>query len=192
MSYEKGDTLPRTKDVKVHRNGVVYADVSYKIETANGVINRDVITKNPVAVIMVYHRNKNKYVLCEEFRVGPMANELGFPAGVIDDKELPMAAAVREVREETGHEPELIEYLGQAYSSSGFTNELAHFFYAIVSGDPENQKLDHDENIKLVYLDEIQLKDRFCSSSIGSQAHTCYLKYMLKSQVGPRSQWGYR
>ena len=49
-------------------------------------------------------------------------------AGGIDPGETPHAAALRELREETGFRARTLRRLWSAYSAPGFCNELLHFF----------------------------------------------------------------
>ena len=74
---------------------------------------------------------------------------LGLPKGHIDPGETQLQAAVREVREETGVEVELVQELGEVrywYSRHGRAVPKAVVFYLFhyVSGDPA----DHDEEIE--------------------------------------------
>jgi ADP-ribose diphosphatase len=48
-------------------------------------------------------------VLVRQFRAGPMAQVLSLPGGLIDEGEEPVAAAVRELREETGYAADRVE-----------------------------------------------------------------------------------
>jgi 8-oxo-dGTP pyrophosphatase MutT (NUDIX family) len=90
---------------------------------------------------------------------------------------------VREVIEETGLIPYKVEYLGESYTSSGFTNEHIHHFYVEVnSKNKREQELDHDEQITLVHIPFNDVL-RYINDSklVGSHAHACLLKYLLKN-----------
>lgn len=52
------------------------------------------------------------------------------PAGLVDPGESPLQAAGRELREECGLDAGLLEELGAAWSSPGFTDERIHLFLA--------------------------------------------------------------
>jgi ADP-ribose pyrophosphatase len=69
---------------------------------------------------------------------------LELPAGGLEPGEEPLAAAVRELREEVGLEAELWTPLGSFYSSPGFANERLHAFLARglreVDGEPDDDE----------------------------------------------------
>ncbi len=52
------------------------------------------------------------------------------PAGHIDPRESPMAAAKRELEEETGYKAKRLRSLFKGYTSPGMTDELIHIFLA--------------------------------------------------------------
>ena len=73
---------------------------------------------------------------------------LGLPKGHLDDGETALQAAIREVREETGVDVELIQELGEVrywyVRDRRKVPKSVHFFlFRYVSGDPA----DHDEEV---------------------------------------------
>ncbi len=72
-------------------------------------------------------------ILVEQFRVPLGASSLEFPAGLvgdIEDGETPLAAAAKELEEETGYRAGEIENLGRFCSSPGMTSETFTLFRA--------------------------------------------------------------
>jgi 8-oxo-dGTP pyrophosphatase MutT (NUDIX family) len=177
--------MTRVIATEMNREGAIYTDETRTIILDdNSKIVRDVIIKRPCVVALVKDVSTSTpfAVLVNEFRVGTMKNENGFPAGIVDEGEEPIQAIVREVIEETGMIPVKVEYLGDSYTSSGFTNEHIHHFYVEVDGkNQKEQELDHDEQITLVH---IPFNDVFgyieSGKLVGSHAHACLLKYILK------------
>ena len=108
-------------------------DMRIALQTRDGgqtVIRRQVMRHAPCVVMLVHDCAQDLYLVEREYRVGCDAFAYGLPAGLIDDGEDVDAAALRELREETGVEPIDenscdIDHVGQFYSSEGMTDELA-------------------------------------------------------------------
>jgi 8-oxo-dGTP pyrophosphatase MutT (NUDIX family) len=66
----------------------------------------------PTCVQVIAFTADDRVILVEQFRQGVQRVSLEFPAGVVDDGEDPVTAAVRELEEETGYTAEHAELLG--------------------------------------------------------------------------------
>ena len=75
-----------------------------------------------IAELLPSHR----LLLIRQYRPPADALLLEFPAGLIDEGESPEAAAVRELREETGYEGTVRAVLPPAYNSPGLTGEFVY------------------------------------------------------------------
>lgn len=133
-------------------------------ETAeNIVIRRQIVSHSPCVVMLVHDCKDDKYFIEREYRAGPNDFVYGLVAGLIDENESIETAMFRELAEETGIEPDLtedgcadvqIDYVGDFYSSEGFTDELAHI--AVIhlrSWHKIERKLDKDEHVDVFKVD---------------------------------------
>lgn len=95
-----------------------------------------VVRKNSkgVVIVCVYNRDNNKYLVVEQYRIPVKKRLIEFPAGIIENNETTMEAAIRELKEEIGliYAAENLIDLGYVYSSAGLTNEKAYLFGAII------------------------------------------------------------
>lgn len=76
------------------------------------------------AVILAF--DAGHVILVEQFRVALGMNCLELPAGLVGDEEdgeIPEAAAIRELEEETGYLASGMTHLGRFYSSPGMSSE---------------------------------------------------------------------
>lgn len=87
---------------------------------------------NTGAVMIFACTPENKVLLVEEFRPPIGKRSLCFPAGLSGDEgpESDLAAARRELLEETGYEAAEMRYLFTSPSSPGLTSETLHFYLA--------------------------------------------------------------
>lgn len=163
-------------------------ECSYQVtaDDTMAIISRQLVTKNPVVVCMVIKRSTNSVILTEEFRVGSGRAEKGLVAGIVDAGEVPIQAAVREMIEETGYTPSSVSYIGQSYSSSGFTDELVHHFICYIDESIERKKLklDSDEFVRNLEVNTEDYFDMLRTGEISSShAHTNALKAILGKYI---------
>lgn len=91
-------------------------------------ISRSVVRHNGSAVILAVH--KKNILLVRQYRLPAEKSLWELPAGKVDEGETPMAAAKRELAEETGYTAENWSLLASFYASPGFVNERMHVYLA--------------------------------------------------------------
>jgi ADP-ribose pyrophosphatase len=124
---------------------------------------RRVNTRGAV-IVLVYHKDKDRYLMVEQFRPPVGCRVLEHPAGLIDDGETDRQAAVRELMEETGvcvSEDCLID-LGLIFAGVGMTDEQVHLFAVVIDNSdvikkPQIQGAEISHGLKTVWADESML-----------------------------------
>jgi 8-oxo-dGTP pyrophosphatase MutT (NUDIX family) len=96
-------------------------------------------------------------VLVRQYRHGIAAASLELPAGVIDAGESPLAAAQRELREETGYESDQWAPISVVATEPSRHTVTAHFFFAGRARATGARKLDVSEEMETVRVPEKEL-----------------------------------
>jgi ADP-ribose pyrophosphatase len=98
-----------------------------------------------------------RLVLVRQFRYGTDAFSLEVPGGVMDAGEDPVAAGLRELREETGFAGERARLIGSVHPNPAFQSNRSHF--VLVENVQESHALewDADEEIEVILkpVDEV-------------------------------------
>lgn len=104
---------------------------------------REVVEHRGGVCILPIGRDNNIYMV-RQYRYPFNDIILEAPAGKLDDNELPVDAANRELEEEVGYKAGELTYLGKIYPSVGFLTEIIHL-YAATNLTETKQHLDDDE-----------------------------------------------
>lgn len=97
------------------------------LSTPEGV--REVVV-HPGAVAILVVDEANRVLLVRQARAGAMDKLWEIPAGTLNPGEEPLAAAKRELFEETGLQAEKWHYLGAFFPTPGYSSEKIHLFRA--------------------------------------------------------------
>jgi ADP-ribose pyrophosphatase len=114
------------------------------------------VVEHSGAVAVIVAPAPDTLVLVRQYRAPLKRYTWEVCAGGIEPGEEPLAAALRELREETGYRARSMRRLWSAYSAPGFCTELLHFF---VTDDVEGGPTDFDEGedieMRAFALDEL-------------------------------------
>ena len=122
---------------------------------------------------------RGELVLVRQERHGIGANTLEIPGGMIDAGEGPAAAALRELREETGYQGAVAEPLGWVHPNPAIQGNRLHMFLArdvVKVGAPAPD--DHEE-VEVVTVPVTQARQLVKSGAITHSLVICAL-YMLE------------
>lgn len=119
------------------------------------------------------------FVVLKEYRYPIKSWTYEFAAGIIDEGETPVEAAIREIKEETGFIADEIKELGIFYPSFGATDEMIYLFHAKCSlkADAETE---FSEFIKYEIMSEQEVGQLIRSGAFKHGAGlSAWLKYLL-------------
>jgi len=81
-------------------------------------------------VSVIARTPEDRILLVRQFRIAIKRETLEFPSGHVDPGELPEAAALRELEEETGYTADRVEYLGVLAPDTGRLSNRMWCYYA--------------------------------------------------------------
>ena len=136
---------------------------------------REVI-RHPGAVCVLPIKDDGNVIFVNQFRYAFNKVTLEAPAGKLDKGEIPLDAAKRELREETGLTVKNIVYLGEMYTTPALIDEIIHLYLAtdLLSGE---QDLDEDEFINVIEMPLTEAVEKVMNGEIkDSKTQTVILK----------------
>ncbi len=138
------------------------AEVSF--ERADGtmtpVVRRLVFERGDSVAAVVWHRDWRSLLFTEQFRFPTFGKGDGWllevVAGMLNDNEAPESSLRREIEEELGYQPDVIEPIATFFVSPGGSSERIRLYYAEVSESthvsPGGGLIRENENIRIVRM----------------------------------------
>jgi ADP-ribose pyrophosphatase len=135
------------------------------VELADGRTGTREIVRHGPAVAVIARRRDGKFVFIRQFRKAMERVCFEVMAGNCDPGEEAETSAVRELKEETGYEPDSIRFLAPIYPSVGYCTERIDIFYAEVH-EPGETDFDLDEQIETVLVTEQEMDELIRSGKV--------------------------
>jgi ADP-ribose pyrophosphatase len=126
------------------------------------------VFEHPGAVCILPQLADGRFLMVRQFRYATGQVLLEAPAGKLDQVgEPPLAAAQRELQEETAHHAAHWEDWGLLYTAPGFCTEAMYLHYATGLSPLEQHHLGvEDESLELVALSEAELKQAIVAGQL--------------------------
>lgn len=159
MAFEE-----KTIDSEIVYRGPVFNIRKHHVRTVSGESYRDIVEHNG-GVSMIAVTDDGRIIMERQYRKALEREVLEIPAGKIDPGEDPEAAAVREIREETGWVPGETKLLTVFNPSCGYAQEMIHV-YLMKKLAPSSKELDEDEDIDILYYTADELLEMIMRNEI--------------------------
>jgi ADP-ribose pyrophosphatase len=142
---------PSSSTERALLHGSIFDVVSAQVTLPSGVRQDLLVVEHPGAVAIAAVTEAGELVLVRQYRHAAREVLLELPAGRLEPGETPLAAAQRELAEETGNRAGRWRALSTFLTAPGFCSERIHLFEAReLNTVPRN--LDPDEDLEVVTL----------------------------------------
>lgn len=143
-----------------------------------------------VVIYPILKEDPGKIVLIRQYRypLGDYLYEL--PAGLIDAGETPDAAAIREMKEETGLSFEVYTGGDAAYRRSffmgaGFTDESCNAVFGYASGTISRKEMEDTESIQVMIVDKRETKRILKEEKVSLRAAYLLINFLRAEHRAP-------
>jgi ADP-ribose pyrophosphatase len=126
---------------------------------------RRAVVQHAGSAVMMAVDDKNRVLLVRQYRLPARAYLWELPAGRLDPGETPLAAAKRELVEETGYRARRWTRLARYFASPGFVNEKMNLYLATELTAGEARPMD-DERIECRWFGKKELDEMIQAGKI--------------------------
>lgn len=112
----------------VHQGEIINLRVD-TVKSGGKSVTREVV-EHIGGVVIACQPQPDQVVLVKQYRYALDKELIELPAGRLNQGEVPLLAAQRELKEETGYQSLHWQEIGRMYSAPGFCNELLYLFSA--------------------------------------------------------------
>lgn len=134
--------------------------------------------------VAILFKVDDKFIFEKQYRYAMNEEIIEMPAGKLEEGEIPLEAAKRELLEETGYRPLEMIHLGDSYPTPGYSTEVIHLYYC-PKAVKEERHLDNDECIDLIYLTLEEIEEMITQGKIKDSKSVAsiflYKKKILKA-----------
>lgn len=134
--------------------------------------------------VAILFKVDDKFIFEKQYRYAMNEEIIEMPAGKLEEGEIPLEAAKRELLEETGYRPLEMIHLGDSYPTPGYSTEVIHLYYC-PKAVKEERHLDNDECIDLIYLTLEEIEEMIAQGKIKDSKSVAsiflYKKKILKA-----------
>lgn len=130
------------------------------------------VVHSPDWVNVIALTSDRQLVLVRQFRFGVDDFSVEIPGGVMDLGEEPVAAGLRELREETGYVGQNARIIGRVHSNPAILSNTCHFVFVEQVVRSEKLQWDTDEEIEVV---TVPVDEVFAMAHAGRITHSLVL-----------------
>lgn len=175
--------LEKTLSSKALYEGRHFSFKTDVVELPNGKRTTREIVDHPGAVAVIPFLPDGRIVLVKQYRYALQTDLLEIPAGTLEKGEKPLDCALRELKEETGYEANILNRIMSCYVAPGYSNELIHFYVASELRKADSRmELDEAITVERIKLEQVlkMIRENIIVDAKTVAGILVYLTYYLR------------